>query len=190
MRRLRRTASTLTLAVRRPDSLAVLAATTLAYLVGYLWATGDLATTGSGWSMMVVPEPLSRMFEPGPGPFRYEPIALIDAGALRILFSPLNAGLAAGLSVLVGFNLALSYLAIRQPASCGIGAGSGALAAVPALLSGSACCAPVILLVLGIQAGGLMLAAITWLLPAGVIALLAALIYLGGRIDPTATAAD
>ena len=183
---LERTAAAIRLAFSRPGSVAVFAVATAGYLVGYLYATGDLATTGAGWSVTTVPEPLTRTFEPGPGPFRYEPIALVDLGTFRLLFSPLNAGLAVALATLVGVNLALSYLAVRQPASCGIGAGSGVFAAVPALLSGSACCAPVLLLVLGIQASGLLLTAVVWLLPLGIVALIGTLVYLGGRIDPTA----
>lgn len=102
----------------------------------------------------------------------------------------MNLLLGFGLSVLVGLNLALSYLAVRQPASCGIGAGTGLLASIPALLSGTACCAPVILIVLGIQASALVLSLFVWLLPIGTGALLVSLVYVATRIDPTVLDAD
>ena len=43
-----------------------------------------------------------------------------------------------------------------------------------------------ILLVLGVTAGGTLLAVIGWLLPVGVALLLASLVYLAGKIDPGA----
>ncbi|MEM4781839.1 MAG: hypothetical protein QXG03_09805 [Halalkalicoccus sp.] len=153
-----RTVTTTRLAFGRRGPTAVFVGTTLAYLAGFLVEIGDLSLqSGAGLSMLVVEEPLARALEPAPGPFAYEGIVILDLGVARYLFSPINALLGLGLAVLVGLNLALSYLAITQPRSCGIGAGTGLVASVPALLSGSACCAPVVLIVLGIQASGLLL---------------------------------
>jgi hypothetical protein len=178
-------------ALRRRDAAAVFGAVTLVYLLGFLYALGDLSVRpGIGTGLIVVEEPLSRAFEPGPGPFAYEGIAVVDLGVARYLFSPVNLLLGLGLSALVGLNLALSYLAVTQPNSCGIGAGTGLVASVPALLSGTACCAPVVLLVLGIQASALVLSLFVWLLPIGVVALLASLVYVVTKVDPTALDAD
>lgn len=96
----------------------------------------------------------------------------------------MNALVGLALSGLVGANLALSYLAVVQPRACGIGAGTGVLASVPALLSGTACCAPVILVVLGIQASAALLSLLAWLLPVGVALLLLSLAYLTTKVDP------
>jgi hypothetical protein len=87
---------------------------------------------------------------------------------------------------LVGVSLALTYLAVVKPQSCGIGVGSGLLASVPALLSGTVCCGPVVLLALGIQASGLLVSLFAWLLPIGVALLAGSLVYLGGKIDTSA----
>lgn len=180
-----RTASAVRVALRRRDAGTVFAAVTVAYLLGFLLAIGDLSVrAGVGWSVLVVDDPLARAFEPGPGPFAYEGIAVVDLGVARYLFSPVNALVGIALSALVGANLALSYLAVVQPKACGIGAGTGVLASVPALLSGTACCAPVILVALGIQASAALLSLFAWLLPAGVVLLLLSLAYLAGRIDP------
>ena len=185
-----RTTKVLASAVRRRDVASVVALTVLAYLLVYLYAIGNLTyQPGIGYGLFVVDDPLARATEPGPGRFAYEPIAVVDLFTARFLFSPINTAIGLGLALLVGLNLGLSYLAVAQPKSCGLGASSGLLASVPAVLAGSACCAPVILLVLGITAGATLLAVIGWLLPIGVATLLASLVYLAGKIDPGALAA-
>lgn len=182
----RRTGAASRGALRRRDAATAFGVVSLVYLLGFLYAIGDLAIRpGIGTGLIVVEEPLSRAFEPGPGPFAYEGIAVLDLGIARYLFSPVNLLLGLGLSALVGLNLALSYLAVTQPRSCGVGAGTGLLVSVPALLSGTACCAPVVLIVLGIQASALVLSLFVWLLPIGVVALLVSLLYVATRIDPT-----
>ena len=90
-------------------------------------------------------------------------------------------GIVAGL---VGINLGMTYLAVRRPKACGIGAGSGLLASVPALLSGTVCCGPVVLLAVGVQATAVVLTAFVRLLPIGVALLLASLAYVAVKIDP------
>jgi hypothetical protein len=174
----------LRLTVTRRLPLAVLLVATLAYLLAFLYALGDLTFDPAGTGITTVDDPWTRMLEPGPGPFTHEPIALVEFEAGRLFVSPLNALLGLGIAGLVGANLAVTALAIRQPTSCGVDAGTGVVAAIPALLGGSACCAPVILLVLGIQAGSLLLGLLSWLLPLGAALLILALVYLAGRIDP------
>lgn len=173
---------------RRRDSRAVFAAVTVAYLGTYLYAITDIAIdTSAGFSYsMPVADPLARMFEPGPGQFSYEAIAFIELGVITWVFSPLNTALGLGIAALVGVNLAVTHLAVTQPAACGIGAGSGVLASLPALLAGGACCGPVIAIALGIQMGGVLLTVYSWLLPASVVLLLASLVYVSRKVDPTA----
>lgn len=173
-------------ALGRRDSAGVLVIVTILYLGAFLWAIGDLRFQSVGFDLLVVNEPLSRTFESAPGAYIHEPIALVDLWILRLLFSPLNVLLGLAISVLVGLNLALSYLAVTQPKSCGVGATTGVFASVPALLAGSACCAPVLFIVLGITASSTLLTLFTWLLPIAVGLLLVSLIYLAGKIDPTA----
>lgn len=186
-RAVRRTPAVLAGAVRRRDAVFVFSLVTLSYVLVYLWAIQDLVVgTGLGVGIDVVSDPLARAFESGPGQFTYEGVAIVDLWVVRLLFSPVNVSIGVGLAALVGANLALSYLAVVQPRSCGISASSGVLASLPALLSGGACCAPVLLIALGITAGGTLLTAITWLLPVGVALLLASLVYLAAQISPTA----
>lgn len=183
---MRRTPRVIRSAARRRDGFAIFASSVLGYLVVYLWAIGDLAFRGSATNeTFVVDRPLDRMFETAPGAFSFEPIALVEFGIGTFLFSPFNTGIGLVLGILVGINTTLSYLAIRQPRSCGLAAGSGVLAAIPALLAGSACCAPAILIVLGIVATGTLLTILPLLLPIGFVLLVASLVYLAGHIDPT-----
>ena len=105
-------------------------------------------------------------------------------GFHSLLFSPFDTLFGLGLAVLVGLNLALFYLAWTQPAACGIDSATGAFAAVPALLSGTACCGPVLLLLLGVQASGLLLTAFDVLLPLAVVTLLGSLVLVSRNVDP------
>lgn len=173
--------------LKRPKSLAVFGVVLIVYLFGFLWMMQDVfieTSAGFSWSMPI-DDPFSRMFERTTGPFAYERIAFIELGIITWLFSPLNTFIGLVLSILVGLNLGLTYLAVTQPKSCGMGAGTGFLASIPALLAGSTCCAPVILLVFGIQASGALLTAFTWMLPMGVVLLLGSLVYVAGKVDPT-----
>jgi hypothetical protein len=133
---------------------------------------------------MIVDQPLQRIFESAPGTFSYEPIALVEFGFGSYLFSPINTLLGVFLAILVGLDISLSYFGIIEQRSCEIGAGTGILAAVSALVTGSACCAPVAFLIFGITANATLLAVIPWLLPIGMILLLASVVYLAVHIDP------
>ncbi len=173
--------------LKRRDSLSVFLAVTVGYLFVFLYMVTDIAiNTSAGFSVSVpVADPLSHMFQQGPGRFSFEGIALIELGVITWAFSPINTLVGLGIAALVGLNLALTYLAVTQPKSCGIGTSSGLLASVPALLAGSACCAPVIAIVFGIQLSSVLLTTITWLLPVSVGLLLASLVYIAGKVDPT-----
>ena len=172
------------LAIGRRDSAAVVAAVTVGYLLAYLWATGDLSLrTGVAPGVLVIDDPLGRLFA-RTGPASFGAVATVDTGVVRLLLSPINVVIGGIVAGLVGINLGMTYLAVRRPKACGIGAGSGLLASVPALLSGTVCCGPVVLLALGVQATAVVLTAFVWLLPIGVALLLASLAYVAMKIDP------
>jgi hypothetical protein len=172
-------------ALRRRDGQAVLLATTVSYLLVYLYALGHLAPGLGGWDLLVVSDPLGKFFEPALGPLSYRPVARVQLGPVTYLFS-FNTVIGLGIAFLVGLNMALTTLVWRQPAACGIGESSTPLvASVPAVLSGSACCGPVLFLVLGIQVSSTMLTLFEWLLPLSVLLLLGSLVVVGRRFDPT-----
>lgn len=168
----------------RTDARGVFVVTTVAYLLGYLWAIGHLDTGPGGFGMTVVPDATSKFFKQALGTFSFEPIAIVTAGPITYLFS-LNTIIGLGLGVLVGLNLALTYLVWRQPKACGIGSKSaGMLAGIPALLSGTACCGPVLLIVVGVQASGLLLTTFEFLLPIAEALLVGSLFLVGRQVRP------
>ncbi|MEF8973525.1 MAG: hypothetical protein V5A15_01440 [Haloarcula sp.] len=169
---------------RRPDATLVVVGTAVGYLLIYLYALGHLAPGIGGFDVTVVSGALEKFFRPELGPFSFTPIARVSVGPVTYLFS-LNTVLGLGIASLVGLNLGLTYLAWRQPAACGIGSSSsGFLASIPAVLSGTACCGPVVLIVLGIQASGIIVTAFQFLLPIAVVLLLGSLVLVGRQIDP------
>jgi len=174
--------------LRRRDSFAVFLAVTVGYLFAFLSMMQNVfVETSAGVGVSVpVQDPLSHMFRQAPGQFAFEAIAVVEVGVVTWLFSPLNTLIGLSIAGLVALNLALTYLAVIQPHSCGIGASSGVFASVPALLAGSACCAPIIAIVFGIQMSAIVVTAFAWLLPVGVALLLGSLVYVAGKVDPTA----
>lgn len=180
-----RTGTAVRLAVGRRDAGLVVAATTLGYLLLYLVATRTLLPGTGRVGLLVTDRPLELLLRRN-GLVSFEPLARVDLGVATLLVSPVELLLAGGVAALVGLNVGLSYLAWRQPAACGISPGTGLLAAVPALLSGSACCAPVLFVVLGLQVSGLALATLEVLLPVSVALLVASLLLVGRRVQPVA----
>lgn len=181
-----RTRDATTLLLRQRDTLSVFLIVTVGYLLVYLWAIGHLAPGLGGYGVSVVAHPLTKFFSTASGPFAFTPIARVTVGPVTYLFS-LNSILGLALAGLVGLNLALTYLAWTQPKACGIGESTtGVLASIPAALSGTACCGPVVLLVLGIQASGVLITVFQFLLPIAVLLLVGSLIVVGRQIDPQA----
>jgi hypothetical protein len=179
-----RTLAAITEVLSRRDATLVVTGTAIGYLLVYLYALGHLAPGISGFSATVVSDPLVKFFQPELGPLSFTPVARVSAGPVTYLFS-LNTVIGLGIAGLVGLNLGLTYLAWRQPAACGIGSSSsGLLASIPAILSGTACCGPIVLIILGIQASGIIVTTFQFLLPVAVVLLLASLLLVGRQVDP------
>lgn len=184
---LARTGYAIRASLGRHDARAVFAGTTVGYLLAYLYALGHLAPGGGGVGVTVTPDAANRFLQPSFGAFSFEPVAAIALGPVTYLFS-LNTILGLGLSALVGLNLALTYLVWRQPTACGLGTKSaGAAASIPALLSGAACCGPLLLIIVGVQATGLLLTAFEFLLPLAAALLVGSLLLVGRQIRPDRT---
>lgn len=191
----RRTAFAVRVSLSRRDGRATLGVVTVAYFVLYGVGLGHLglvggaaARSGTGGpgplvDLFVVSDPIATATR-RIAPFQYEPVALLTVGPIEYLFAPVNAAIGLGLAALVGVTLAVSVVAWRGPSACRIGAGAGAAAGLPGLLSGFVCCGPTILLVIGIQASAGLLAALQWFLPLAVASLLATLLWVGSRVNP------
>ena len=173
-------------ALRRRDGRATLLLVAGLYSLTYLWALRDLTATGpGGLDVFVVSEPITTALTPL-SPFLFEAVARIEAGPVVYLFRPVNVALGVGLGLLVGVTLAVSVVSWRGPDACRIGAGAGATAGVPGLLSGFACCGPQLLVVIGLQASAGLVAAMQWMVPLAVASLLGTLLWVGSRVrlDP------
>ena len=115
---------------------------------------------------------------------QFEPILRLNGAYLTYFVNPVDLLIAITLAVLTGVNLALSYAAIKQPQACSVSQTRGFLASLPALLAGSACCAPTILLVLGIQASTALLTVFSFLLPTAFILLFGSLVWASSNVQP------
>ena len=139
----------------------------------YLMGVGDLTFDRSaGWFMQTGAASLERMTTMR-SPFLFEGIALAEAGWWVILFSPLNLLLAVILGALLTVNLHGAMTLWREPRACGLSSAGSASSAVPALLAGSACCAPSLLLLLGMPGLGVLAAVFGYLIPLSILALVA-----------------
>lgn len=164
-------------AVGRRDLGALAAATALGYGTVYLAAIGQLSLGGDGVSLLVVDDPASRALR-RTAAFSFEPVALVGVGPVEWLFAPVNVALGLGLGALVGSNLAVALLARRHPAACDAGTGAvGAVAGIPALLSGAACCGPTLLIALGVAGAGAFVGPLAAALPLSALLLVVGLVY-------------
>ncbi len=155
--------------IRRPFYRRAATLLGTGYLLLYLLALQDLSRGGRGWEFLVVE--WGRMFE-RTGPLAFEAVARLTVPGATLLLSPLNLLVGMALGVLAGLNLSVTLLALREPATCRFRPGAGLLAGIPALLAGGACCAPALLLVLGLQASSLLMATFQLLVPASLVLLL------------------
>lgn len=160
----------------------ILAGVTGLYLLLYLVAIGDLTYTPSAGTTIRVAETLTVFA--ATGPFTFEAVAVVEAGIVTLLISPLNLLIGGTLALLVGLNAALTVIAYRQPAVCDARPHETLLSTIPGLLAGSACCGPVLLILLGIQASAALISFFSILIPFAFVLLLLTLLLNLRRIRP------
>lgn len=144
----------------------------LTYLILFLIALQDISLGGRGFSFQTAE--WSRMFE-RTATVTFEPVARLTVPGLTVLLSPLNLGIGALLSGLVGLNLLVTWIAWKQPAACSFNRSTGILSSFPALFAGGACCAPAIVLILGVQMTSAMVTTFQALIPLALLLLLVTL---------------
>lgn len=170
--------------LRHKQARRVVGVSTVVYLLAYLYAIEKLQVGDGRFGVVIATDPLGRLFHRTFGSVAFEPVVLIRLGVVSYQFS-LNTVIGLAIAGLVAINLGVSYLAWRQPAACGVGSQSaGILAGIPALLSGAACCAPLIVILLGIQLTGGLLLVFELLLPLAIVLLLGALVLVGRQVNP------
>lgn len=176
--------------LRRPALRYAALLIALTYALLYLWLSGDIAGGGTGGIDARFPA-WARLFE-ARAAFRFEPVGLITLGPLVWTFSPLNTLLAVFMGGLVGLNAAAGWRVWHAPRQCRLREGRSGmlttLAALPALLAGGACCAPLLLIWLGLPIAGTVAGVAPWLIPLSVVLLLAGLIGLARLTAGSSTA--
>ena len=129
----------------------------------YLYLIGDIDFTNAGWQWQSVPLSVERLLSQRT-PLYFEAIAKLEAGAAVILLSPLNILIAFALSLLLALNIHGAFdLSNRR--ECRVPTGGMVAGALPALLAGGACCAPALLLLIGVPALGAFVGLFPWLIP-------------------------
>ncbi len=167
-----------------PGRLWIALLTGFGYGLFYLYAIGDLTFHGPpAWGAHLVDSPLQRVWA-ARSTLMFEAIAVIEMGWMVWLASPLNLFIAGVLSGLLAANLHGIMYIRAHPTTCGRARG-GLLGAVPALLAGGACCAPGLLLLLGIPALGAFVGLFSWLVPLSIVLLGATRIWQHRQGAPT-----
>ena len=151
------------------------------YLIAFLLAIQNLSIPGG--ETTVRGGSLSAVFR-RTGFLLFEAVALLQTPLFTLLVSPVNILMGLILSVFVGLNLTMSYIAWRQPRACSVNKASGTLGIIPALLAGGACCAPTILLIFGIQATAALITASRWMIPLAFVSLLGSLVWISQKTQP------
>lgn len=137
----------------------------------YLYAVGDLNVIGPPvWDAYIAELSFERMFS-SRSTLMFEAVAAIEAGYLIWLVSPLNLLIAALLSGLLAANIHGALYLRLQSQSCTTGRGGLFAGSLPALFAGGACCAPSLILLLGIPALGALSAFFGWLVPLSLVIL-------------------
>jgi len=181
---LTQTSQAVRLTLRDRRAQVVIGVSTVAYLLAYLYAIDKLTAGNGEFGVIVAARPWEALFRQSFGTFTYEPVALFRLGIVTYQFS-LNTIIGLVIAILVAVNVGVSYFVWQQPSACGVGSQSaGVLAGIPALLSGAACCGPILALILGIQVTSGLLVVFEWLLPVSVSLLLLALLLVGRQVDP------
>jgi hypothetical protein len=156
-----------------PASQAIAWAVALVYVLLFQVAIADLTIDGAARpaSMFVVGNWQDLVFRTR-APFQFEAVAIVEAPFVVWLVSPMNIAIGLALGLLTGVQIALVRIARHCAVSCGLKPATGVLAAVPGLLAGSACCAPILFVLLGVQVTASLITLMGLLVPAAFVFLL------------------
>lgn len=133
------------------------------YALLYLYLIGDIDLMATGWQWQHVPLSIERLLSQR-SPFYFEAFAKLELAIAVFLVSPLNILIALSLGLLLGLNIH-GALDLNNSRTCSVPAGGTLSGALPALLAGGACCAPALLLLIGIPGLGAFVGLFPWLMP-------------------------
>ncbi len=185
----------ITEALRR-HRLTVTAVTVL-YLVAYMWSIGDIVVTATDQTRFAAAGPIQVAADwPAKllrqtAPFSYEPVlAARLTGHLQLFLAPVNVVLGLLLGGLAAANLAAAIQLYRTLATCRRRSFAGLLGALPGFLTGFACCAPTLTLLVGAQVSAALIGLRNWLLPLALAILLAGLAWNTKRLADSRSPTD
>lgn len=143
----------------------------LLYGLFYLYTIGDISFIGPpAWDAYISDLSLENMLS-ARGTMLFETVGAVEMGYFIWLVSPVNLLVCGLLSGLLAANVHGVLFLRSQPQVCSGGPGGLVAGGLPALLAGGACCAPSLILLLGIPALGAFGALLGWLIPVSVLAL-------------------
>ncbi|MHA1964570.1 MAG: hypothetical protein ACXACG_14390 [Candidatus Thorarchaeota archaeon] len=163
----------------------------LIYLGLYSIITGLLVLNVDNWgfSIMILDNWPNLIFRVRT-PFNWEPIGLLTLGPVNVFLAVPNIIFGLFIGILVGANLSISTYTYRARTVCNLNPASSVLSAVPALLTGVACCGPTLLISLGIASATVTIAFVSilpFLFPLALIGLLLSLTWSGRKLSQPGT---
>jgi len=155
--------------LRQRSTLRVFLITLVLYGMLYLFATRQLVLGGEEgmFDWIVVPDWRSLIWRQR-YPFSFEPIARLTVGNVSLFLSPANVLIGLILAILVALNITAAAAQLRSVGIYGGGGVVGLLGMIPAVVSGTACCVPTVILLLGLQFTAFLTTLWPWLLPLSV----------------------
>ncbi len=147
------------------------------YAIGQIVLNRSVVSPEDGPAFVVAPDWVSRVFDPIAG-YTFEPVAaLYPFNGFAFFIAPPNLLIGAVLGGLIALNVATAAYALATVRSCRRLSWTGMLGSLPALLTGFACCVPMVGLVLGANLALALISLQTFLLPLGVAGLAAGLLW-------------
>ncbi len=160
-----------------PASQAIAWGVALVYLAVFQIAVGDLTIDGVARSPSAfVVANWDGLLLRARAPFQFEAVAVLEAPFLVWLLSPMNLIIGTTLGLLTGLQIALVRIARHCAMACGLSPATGVLAGLPGLLAGHACCAPTLLILLGVQMTASLITLIGLLISTAIVLLLLGLV--------------
>ncbi len=138
-----------------------------------------------GFGVMILDNWVNLIFR-SRAPFNWEPIGFIALGNVRIFLAIPNLIFGLIIGLLVGANLSVSTYTYRARTVCNLTPTSSLFSAIPALLTGVACCGPTFLLSLGIASASVTIAFLTilpFLFPLAIFGLVTSLTWSGRKLS-------
>ncbi len=174
------------LALSSRRSKIILSIVAIGYLLFYLAVTSIITFSNQGSFDLFISDSWPSLILRERTPFNWEPIGFLSLGAFTIFLAIPNIAFGIITALLVGANISVSAYTYTARKTCRINPSQSVLSAVPALLTGVACCGPTFLLSLGIASATVTVAFVSvlpFLFPIALIGLVGALLWAGWRIE-------